>query len=249
MTLKRILRYDIKAKFYHPTTVQPLTAFHIQQRLEFNNWFLAQEEGFEQRVMWTDEKFFVLRQRPNRKNDGIWSRSNPHEIIETNDRNRTKVILFVAIVGGKIPIVDAFIDHTGRTLSVNGSCYLALLKEVVWPVFRTTATRKRIRWMQGGAPPHCTNDVKNFLLENFQGCVISRGTNVIWPAHLPDLNPLDFISGPQPKVRYTIKKTDTIDSLVNHIKKEPKRSGIKRFEAGKTLPRRPLVVLCSYNEV
>ena len=46
MTLWRILRYDIKAKFYHPTTGQPLTAFHIQQRLEFSNWFLVQEEGF-----------------------------------------------------------------------------------------------------------------------------------------------------------------------------------------------------------
>ena len=59
MTLWRILRYDIKAKFYHPTTVQPLTAFHIQQRLEFSNWFLAQEEGFEQRLVWTDETLFV----------------------------------------------------------------------------------------------------------------------------------------------------------------------------------------------
>ena len=173
------------AKFYHPTTVQPLTAFHIQQRLEFSCWFLAQEEGFEQGVVWTDENFFVLRHRPNRKNDGIWSRSNPHDIVETYDRNGTKVMLSVAIVDGKIPIVHAFIDHTGRTVSVNGACYLAFLKEVMWPVFRTTATRKWLWWMQDGASPHWTNDAKNFLLEKFHERVISKGTNVIWPGHSP----------------------------------------------------------------
>ena len=69
----------------------------------------------------------------------------------------------------------------GRQVSfsfVNGSCYLSLLKEVVWPTFRSSATRKSLWWMQDGAPAHCTNDAKEFLLEKFRGRVISRGTDI-----------------------------------------------------------------------
>ena len=46
----------------------------------------------------------------------------PHEIVETNNRNDLMVMMFVAIVDGKIPIVLAFIDDDGRRVSVNGSC-------------------------------------------------------------------------------------------------------------------------------
>ena len=53
-------------------------------------WLLAQDEEFVQRVIWTDEKLFVLHQKPHRKNDGKWSRENPHEFIESNDRNDQK---------------------------------------------------------------------------------------------------------------------------------------------------------------
>ena len=76
------------------------------------------------------------------KKYGIWSLENPHEIIETNDRNDLKVMLFVAIVNGNVPIIHAFIDEDGRLVSVNGSCYLNLLNEVVWPTIHSSTTRK-----------------------------------------------------------------------------------------------------------
>jgi hypothetical protein len=79
-TAWRMLRYDAKAKFYRITSVQPLTEAHKEQRRQFCEWLLEQEEDFVQRVIWTDEKFFVLRQKPHRKNDGKWSTSNPREI-------------------------------------------------------------------------------------------------------------------------------------------------------------------------
>ena len=77
-------------------------------------------------------------------------------------------------------------------MSVNGSCYLNLLNEVVWPTFRSSATQKSLWWMQDGAPAHCTKDAKEFLLEKFRGKVISRGIDIAWPAHSPDINQLDF---------------------------------------------------------
>ena len=105
--------------------------------------------------------------------------------------NGQKIMIFVAIVDGQIPIVHAF----DKSQTVNGACYLVLLKEVVWPAFRYKATKKGYWWMQDGTPPHCTSLAKYFLIEKFQDRVISRGMPIIWPAHSPDLNPLDFFFG------------------------------------------------------
>ena len=91
-------------------------------------------------VIWTDEKYFCLNQKPRRKNDGFWALNNPHEVVEANDRNALKIMIFVAIVDGKVPIVNAVIDEKGRRQSVNGDCYLKLLQENVCPTFRSYAT-------------------------------------------------------------------------------------------------------------
>ena len=93
---------------------------------------------------------------------------------------------------GRVPICHAFLDDDGHLTPVNGECYLSLLQNTVWPKLRYTATRSSLWWMQDGAPPHCTNSVLAFLNEKFQGRVISRRTANPWPAHSPDLNPLDF---------------------------------------------------------
>ena len=114
------------------------------------------------------KKIFVLIPRPNRKNDGVWCKENPHDFVQTNDRNGQKIMIFVSIVNGQIPIVHAF----DKSQTVNGACYLALLKEVVWPAFRYKDTRKGYWWMQDGAPPHCTSSAKDFLIEKFQDRVI-----------------------------------------------------------------------------
>ena len=143
-----MLRYDAKAKFYRVTAVQPLTEAHKDQRRIFCEWLLTKEEEFVQRVIWTDEKFFILRQKPHRKNDGIWSVQNPRKIVETNDRNGIKIMIFVAIVNGKVQIIHPFISEDGRSFSVNGASYLTLLEEVVCPYFRSSATRQQLWWMQ-----------------------------------------------------------------------------------------------------
>ena len=79
----------------------------------------------------------------------------------SNDRNDEKVMIFVAIMDGKIPIIHEFIDDDGRRVSVDGSCYLALLQDKVWPTFRATATRRR------RLVPGC-NDLKPFRPSPFR---------------------------------------------------------------------------------
>ena len=113
---------------------------------------------------------------------------------------------------GSIPIVHPFIGDDGKCQSVNGVCYLKLLKEVVWP-----ALRYKYWWMQDGAPPHCTNLSKQFLLEKFNHRVISRGTPVAWPAHSPDLNPLDFHFWGVAQQHVYREQPDNIEALIQCV--------------------------------
>ena len=101
-------------------------------------------------------------------------------------------MIFVAIIDGTIPIVHPFVNEDGNWVSMNDSYYLTPVRDTIWPKFRSTATGRRLWWMQDGASPHCTTVAKQFLLDKFHGRVISQGTDIIWPAHSPDLNPLDI---------------------------------------------------------
>ena len=41
---------------------------------------------------------------------------------------------------GNAPIVHPFIDENDRNIMVNGTCYLDLLNEAIWPTFPPTPT-------------------------------------------------------------------------------------------------------------
>ena len=73
--------------------------------------------------------------------------------------------------------------------------------------------------MQDGAPPHCPNAAKKFLLNKFKWPVISRGTAVSWPVHTPDLNPLDFHFWGEAKQQVYCEQPQNIEELIECVKK------------------------------
>ena len=52
-TLHRILKCDLKHKFYHTISVQRLQETHKEQRRQFCQWLLDQDEDLVKRVIWT----------------------------------------------------------------------------------------------------------------------------------------------------------------------------------------------------
>ena len=50
-TVWKILRCNLAAKFYRPSTVQPLNDSHVKQRKKFCTWLLEQPAGFVQNVI------------------------------------------------------------------------------------------------------------------------------------------------------------------------------------------------------
>ena len=85
---------------------------------------------------WIDEKYFCFNQKLHKQ---ITSTEYPHKSAESNNRSDEKVTILVAIFCGKVTIVHPFVDENGRNDTVNDTCYLDLLNEVVWFTFRSSA--------------------------------------------------------------------------------------------------------------
>ena len=181
-----ILRKKLKLRPYRPHLAQVLSPANMESRLAACTFWLGfAEEQFE-RILWSDEKWFVLHQAPSRKNDMVWAPENPHIVVPCKKAHGAKVMAWVGIVDGQVLPVHWFEG------SVDGPTYLAMLQTVVWPAIRGRVTRRAFWFQQDGASPHCTGEVLAFLAAKFGDRVISRRTEHHWPPYSPDLNPLDF---------------------------------------------------------
>ena len=190
-TIWRILRLRLKWKPYKPLRVNMLSEQNKTDRVEFCRWFLDQGEEFAQRVIWSDEKWFVLHPAPNTQNDVVWAPWHPEEEVECRRQGDSKVMAWCGMVDGRMLRVRWMVDEAGRPVSVNGDRYQSLLQDV-WPEVRHQSSRRRYWVMQDGATSHTTAVNLNFLLDKFRGRVISRRSEHFWPPYSPDLNPLDF---------------------------------------------------------
>ena len=182
----KILRKILKFRPYKPQLAQVLSPANKSARLAASEFFLSfSEEQFE-KFLWSDEKWFVLNQAPNRKNDVVWGPEGTRNVVSCKKAHGAKVMAWVGIVDGQVLPVHWFQG------SVDSSTYLSMLKDKVWPAIRSKATRRNYWFMQDGAAPHCTQEVLSFLASKFGERVVSRKTAHAWPPYSPDLNPLDF---------------------------------------------------------
>ena len=183
----RILRNDLKWKPYRPHFVQHLSTANMESRLAACSFWLTFDEIWFERVIWSDEKWFVLTNAPNRSHARYWAPYNPDNVIDCKKAHGQKVMCWAGFVDGAcLPIVW----FEG---SVNHNVYLEkVLKEAVWNSVKSTATRKQIWFQQDGASCHVTPACLDFLKSKFGTRVISRKTEHIWPPYSPDLSPMDF---------------------------------------------------------
>ena len=111
-------------------TVNMLTEKNKEDRMAFSNWFLAQERGFEQRVVWSDEKWFLLHGSPNSKNDVTWAPAHPEEEIECRRQGDSKIMAWVALVDGVGLTVRWMVDENGVERPATRSDILTALTDI-----------------------------------------------------------------------------------------------------------------------
>ena len=182
-----ILRQVLKWKSYTPHVSACLTESNKQNRLRAAEWFLTHDsQFFEDKIIWSDEKYFVLKQGPNKSVDRVWAPVNPYLNVECKTQSQQKIMAWVGLFEGKV-IGPFWIEGT-----MNKEVYHDLLKNKIWPAIRSKVTRNQLWYMQDGATCHTTANNLQFLADKFAERVISLKTEVMWPPNSPDCNPLDF---------------------------------------------------------
>ena len=182
-----ILRNKLKWKAYRQHRAHVLTDQQKLNRISACRWFVNRGEDFcENKIIYGDEKYFVLKQNPNRQTDRFWAPFNPHECVETKEQGGKKAMCWVGLVEGKV------LGPVWFEGNMTGEVYREEVLEFVWNKVKGVATRKGYWFMQDGASSHTTNDNMRFLHSKFHDRIISNKNEVIWPPKSPDMNPLDF---------------------------------------------------------
>jgi hypothetical protein len=217
-TTYKIMRSDLHLKPFKYHRSQELTEQHKRQRLEFCHWILASNID-PQKVIFTDEKWFHLKPHPNRQNARYWTIKNPFLYDDSVKQGGEKVMSWAAIVDGRVLPIVWFNDGE----SVNSERYLNLLKKKLWPAVRSDANEQGYYYQQDGAPAHCSNECLSFLSDKFSDRVISRRSNQPWPAHSPDLSPLDYWFWGEMDSIVHQRKPSTIEDLKKLVSKTARK--------------------------
>ena len=185
-----ILRKKLKLYPYKQHDVLDLSDRKKEGRVEFCTWVLEQltnDPDFLQMILFSDEKKFEERTRPNRQNERYWGLVDPLVMDKNRVQGGRSLICWTGLINCQV-IIHWFKEKT----TVNQHNYLEMLKEVVWPKVRGVARARGYWFQQDGAPPHTTQMVRDWLESKFGDRVISNKTDRPWPPGSPDMSPLDF---------------------------------------------------------
>ena len=174
-------------------------------------WLTFDEDWFARKVLWSDEKWFVLLQAPSKRNDRYWAEANPHNIIECNKQGGQKCMAWVGILDGRV-LPPYWFEG-----SVNQVSYLDMLKNDVWPLIQRVVHTRRYWFQQDGASCHVTRKVMDFLDSKFSSRLISRNSEHIWPPYSPDLSVLDFSFWKQAMAEVSRCQPKTMDELKSKV--------------------------------
>lgn len=193
-TISRILRTKTSLFPYKISTAQVLTTAHKAQRLEFCQWLIEKSDEFISHLIVENEKWFQLSQHPNRQNVRYWGVSKPDFVFDTKNQSVKKIMAFVIVVEGQSFLFWHEDPESGKPISVATDQYIKSVKELLanFPQAKLDV----YWWQQDGAPCHTSNKTIAYLKSVFGDRIISRLAKIVgvpaWPAHSPDLNPLDY---------------------------------------------------------
>lgn len=189
--IQRTAKY-LKLKPYKSLKVHKIENKNKEKRETFAIWFNAHEAGFEQYVLWSDEKCWVADSSPNSQNDRFWSMIPPNELNEVQYQGKERAMCWVGILNSHIIGPFWFCNDSGESITVNQRVYLEMLKTQMLPALNNLTYLRRVYFQQDGASCHCTDSVLEWLKTIFNDRIISRRSSIPWPPQSPDLSPLDY---------------------------------------------------------
>ena len=80
-----------------------MTESNKENRLKAAEWFLTHDsQFFEDKIIWSDEKYFVLKQGPNKSVDRVWAPVNYYLNVEYKTQRKQKIQALVGLFEGKV---------------------------------------------------------------------------------------------------------------------------------------------------
>lgn len=221
-TVRQILREDLKLTPYKITTHQKLYDGDQEQRLAFSNWLKEKTDSdpaFLKRIIFSDEAHFHLNGTVNSQNSRLWASSRP-DTVQESPMHSPKVTCWCAVTAGGLIGPFFFENSNGATVTINKERYVGVL-ERLWRtlVADPDVFTENIWFQQDGAPPHTSRLALSWLEEHFGGRVISQKTEIPWPAHSPDLTPLDFYLWGFMKTQVYAMNPESLPDLKKAIRK------------------------------
>lgn len=203
---------------YHVQTVQALQPGDYAPRLVFCRWLRQknlENDNFVKNILSTDEATFTRNGVTNHHNSHLWADENPRAKKETHYQNNFSVNVWAGIVDNFL-IGPFFLPHR-----LSGAEYLNFLRNDLPNLLQEVplAIQENMWFLQDGAPPHYSREVRNFLGEQFPERWIGRGAEapIKWPARSPDLNPLDFCFWGYMKEKVYSVQVDSVEHLRERI--------------------------------
>ena len=165
----------------------------LDQRLCFYRFITEQIQenvNFANQILFTDEACFTRSGITNFHNEHVYAYENPHVKKVTHYQHEFRLNVWAGIIGNFIigsvvlpPRLHGvnYLEHLGKTLPEILEELPLQLRQVMW-------------FMDDGAPPHFTLNVRNYLHQHYPNRWIGRGNDapVNWPPRSPDLTPLDY---------------------------------------------------------
>jgi len=95
----------------------------------------------------------------------MWADENPHATVESNFQQRFIVNVWCAVLD------DQLISPFNLEVRLTGEAYLRFLQEEMPRLMEDVPLNKRgcMYFQHGGAPPHSSREVRNFLNYRFPG--------------------------------------------------------------------------------
>lgn len=175
---------------YHIQKVQELLPEDLVKRVDFCQFILHQEIGFQKKILFTDEACFTRRGITNLHNYHEYSDVNPHSVTPRHFQREFKINVWIGIIDRYL-IGPVILPNR-----LNGETYLEFLQNNLPDLLDEVPLQLRLEhwFMHDGAPPHFSTAVRDFLNHQYPNKWIGRGNNCpqVWPPRSPDLNKCDF---------------------------------------------------------
>ena len=218
-----ILHEDLGLKPYKVKYQQEFSEGDKKQRLDYGLWLkekLNSEPQFTSRVLFSDEAHFTLHGGANRQSSRIWADKPPSEAVSEHPLHSPRVTAWCALSASGV-VGPFFEAPNGSTTTVDQHGYVEGLDKF-WRQLQDNSGHNgrrntRVWFQQNGAPAHTSKLALQWLNDHFGARVLSRKTPTPWPAHSPDLTPLDFFLWGYLKSEVYKKKANNLSELKKAI--------------------------------